>query len=220
MARRKAWPCSRDPGRLEWLAILCLLGLLPPIASAQDAPPSAPTNLASPDARPARAMPRAAAAGQRAPAPKQTAAPRQAAAPNGQPPAATRQGDSAQAPSAAIRQVQGTQPVAGAPGQAPAAGGPTPPPNNQPAAPVLTPQEQAELDHILAAWEQRKRQGEDPDLEHFTMWEYDAVFGAPAVKGQPPEAEARLRRRDPFRSARQGLVPDDQGGRRTLDVRW
>jgi TIGR03009 family protein len=43
---------------------------------------------------------------------------------------------------------------------------------------TLTPQEQAEVDHVLDLWEQRNNKIKTFDCE-FTRWTYDAVFGRP-----------------------------------------
>ena len=52
--------------------------------------------------------------------------------------------------------------------------------------PALSPQEQAELDQVLTAWEHESDKVKTLTAV-FTMWEYDAVFGAPAAPGQPPK---------------------------------
>ena len=59
-------------------------------------------------------------------------------------------------------------------------------PVQQQAMPALTPPEQAELDQVLATWEQ-KSQKITTLTTGFTMWEYDDVFGALMIKGQPPK---------------------------------
>ncbi len=106
------------------------------------------------------------------------------AAPNG---AAARQpAPASQAPSSAIRQAQATQPIAGPPGRPQATTGQAPAATNPRPIPQLTPQEQAELDQVLATWEQKSDKVTTLSAT-FTMWEYDLVFGAPAAAGQPPK---------------------------------
>jgi len=54
----------------------------------------------------------------------------------------------------------------------------SPPPEQPPTPPfVLSPQEQAQLDQVLAAWEQRSAKVDSFEAK-FTRWQYDGVFGA------------------------------------------
>jgi TIGR03009 family protein len=118
----------------------------------------------------------------------------------------------AAAPATRVQQAQHQQPLPG-PGQA-QPGRQQPPTGPQPG-PALSAAEQAELDQVLAAWEQ-KSESIKVLTTTFTMFEYDAVFGPKAAPGEPPREKRRCEGTIQFASPDKGSYQMTKGG----EERW
>lgn len=166
--------------------------------------------------QPRTAGPAAPRAGQVPPAPQGTAQPGTVGVkqPPTRPVPAPKPGQ-AQLPAAPSGQVQPGQAPAGVSRQVPAAGSPIRQVQHEQAAPALTKEEQAELDSVLARWE-KESDGVKILTATFTLFEYDAAFGAAPAPGQPMKASRTCKGDIHFKAPDQGSYRITEGG----DDRW
>ncbi len=145
-----------------------------------------------------------------------------AQSPNMQQPAAQRPGE--MAPSAA-RQPSATAANGPAPSAPPRAGAPAPAPGgavrqpirkvqHQQEMPRLTEAQEAELNHILAAWE-RESDKVKTLTAAFNVWEYDLAWAPPAV-GQPPKPKRESKGEIHFAAPDKGSYEEADGGERWM----
>ncbi len=113
-------------------------------------------------------------------------------------------------------QTQAGQAPAGVSRQVPAAGSPVRQvQHQQQAAPVLTKEEQAELDAALARWE-KESDGVKILTASFTLFEYGVAFGAAPVAGQPAQPSRTYEGEIRFAAPDRGSYEITKGG----DDRW